>query len=61
MVRRICALLAVLLLLITGSSLADLKLRDKTPAQKMLATYIGNVNLYKPVNLVGMMSEDGKF
>lgn len=44
MVKRICALLAVFILLITGSSLADLKLRDKTPAQKMLATYIGNVN-----------------
>lgn len=44
MVKRICALLAVFILLMTGSSLADLKLRDKTPAQKMLATYIGNVN-----------------
>lgn len=44
MVKRICALLAVFVLLTAGSSLADLKLRDKTPAQKMLATYIGNVN-----------------
>ena len=44
MVKRICALLTVFILLITGSGLADLKLKDKTPAQKMLATYIGNVN-----------------
>ena len=50
MVKRICALLAVLILLTTGSSLADLKLRDKTPAQKMLATYIENVNEFLAEN-----------
>lgn len=44
MVKRICALVLVLLLLTSGSSLADLKLKDKNPAQKMLSTYIGNVN-----------------
>ena len=44
MVKRICVLLLAMLLLMTGSSLADLKLNRKTPAQKMLATYIANVN-----------------
>lgn len=42
--KRVCALILAILLLTAGSSLADLKLKDKNPAQKMLATYIGNVN-----------------
>ena len=50
MVKRICALLLILLLLMTGSSFADLKLYDKTPAQKMLATYITNVNSFLEEN-----------
>lgn len=50
MVKRICALLAVFILLVTGSSFADLKLKDKTPAQKMLAAYIGNVNEFLAEN-----------
>ena len=50
MVKRICAMLLVLLLITAGSSLADLKLRDKTPAQKMLATYIANVNSFLAEN-----------
>ncbi len=45
MVKRIAALLLVLLLAV-GSSLADLRLFEKTPAQKMLKTYIGNVNTF---------------
>lgn len=44
MVKRICALLLALLVLTAGSSLADLKLRNTTPAQKMLVTYIDHVN-----------------
>ena len=44
MVKRICALLLVLFLLTAGSSLADLKLKEQTPAQKMLASYIAKVN-----------------
>lgn len=51
MVKRICALLLVLLLL-TGSSYADLKLRDSTPAQKALKTYLNNVN--------GFLTESGE-
>lgn len=46
MVKRICALLTVLMMLMTGSSLADLKLSDSTPAQKALKTYIENVNSF---------------
>ena len=37
MVKRIAALLLILLLA-AGCSLADLKLKDTTPAQKMLQT-----------------------
>ena len=45
MVKRIVLLLLVLTLIIpAGSSLAELKLRDTTPAQKMLKTYMENVN-----------------
>ena len=43
MVKRISALLLVLILM-TGSSCADLKLSGGTPAQKMLKTYMANVN-----------------
>ena len=46
MVKRICALLLALLLMITGSSLADLKLDESTPAQKSLKTYLENVNAF---------------
>ena len=49
MVKRIAALLLVLLLAV-GSSLADLRLFEKTPAQKMLKTYIGNVNTFLAEN-----------
>lgn len=45
MVKRIAALLLVLLLA-AGSSLADLKLYESTPAQKALKTYIDNVNAF---------------
>ena len=45
MVKRISALLLALLLL-AGSSLADLKLRETTPAQKALKTYMANVNSF---------------
>ena len=40
MVKRICALLLALLLLMTGSSFADLKLNESTPALKSLKTYL---------------------
>ena len=47
MVKRIALLLlAILLALPAGGSLAELKLRDKTPAQKMLKTYMENVNAF---------------
>ena len=46
MVKRICALLLALLLLMAGSSLADLKLNGSTPAQKSLKTYLENVNAF---------------
>ena len=49
MVKRICAL-PVLFLITAGSSIADLKLRDNTPAQKMLTTYIANVNSFLAEN-----------
>ena len=45
MVRRICALL-LLLLFVTGNSCADLKLNSKTPGQQMLKTYMENVNSF---------------
>lgn len=45
MVKRITALLLILAL-IPAAALADLKLRDDTPAQKMLKTYITNVNAF---------------
>ncbi len=50
MVKRICALVLALLLLTAGNSLADLKLKDRNPAQKMLATYIANVNEFLAEN-----------
>ena len=50
MVKKICVLLTVMFLVITGSSLADLKLRKETPAQEMLATYIANVNSFLAEN-----------
>ena len=49
MVKRICALLAALILL-TGSCLADLKLQNTTPAQKILGSYIANVNSFLTEN-----------
>ena len=49
MVRRTCALFLILTLL-AGNSFADLKLNNTTPAQKMLATYIANVNSYLAEN-----------
>ena len=45
MVKRICGLLLILVLL-AGSSRADLKLFEKTPGQQMLRTYMANVNEY---------------
>lgn len=51
MVKRLCALLLALLLL-PGCGLADLKLRDSTPAQKALKTYMQNVN--------GFLSDSGE-
>ena len=45
MVKRICGLLLALVLL-TGSSYADLKLRDKTPAQQALKAYMTDVNTF---------------
>ena len=50
MVKRICALLTILFILTAGGSLAELKLKNTTPAQKMLATYIGNVNEFLAEN-----------
>ena len=50
MVKRICVLLPVLFLLMTGNSIADLKLNQRTPAQKMLANYIANVNTFLAEN-----------
>lgn len=51
MVKRIVLLLLVLTLIIpAGSSLAELKLRDTTPAQKMLKTYMENVNIFLQEN-----------
>lgn len=44
MVKRIWALLLAMFILTAGSSLADLKLKETSPAQKMLATYIKHVN-----------------
>ena len=51
MVKRICTLLLALLLL-PGCGLADLKLRDTTPAQKALKTYLQNAN--------GFLSDNGE-
>ena len=45
MVKRILVLLLALTLM-TGNSLADLRLRNSTPAQKMLITYMQNVNRF---------------
>ena len=45
MVRRICGLLLILVLL-NGSSRADLKLYESTPGQKALKTYMENVNRF---------------
>jgi len=52
MVKRIAALLLALVLM-TGGSLADLKLKEETPGQKSLKTYIGNVNQF--------LAENGEF
>ena len=52
MVKRIGALLLVLIL-ITGSGMADLKLQEDTPGQKSLKTYISNVNEF--------LAENGEF
>ena len=45
MVKRICGLLLILVLM-TGSGRAELKLYSKTPGQQMLRTYMANVNQY---------------
>ena len=45
MVKRITALVLLLAMLPAGC-LADLKLREDTPAQKILKTYLGNVNTF---------------
>ena len=52
MVKRISALLLALTLM-TGSSLADLKLQEGTPGQKSLKTYMANVNTF--------LAENGEF
>ncbi|MBR5960694.1 MAG: hypothetical protein IKZ98_06825 [Clostridia bacterium] len=59
MVKRIVLLLLVFILVIpTGSSLAELKLRDTTPAQKMLKAYMEKVNSFllengeQPINKI---------
>lgn len=45
MVKKIAALLLALMLVMTaGSSIAELKLWDKTPAQQTLKSYMANVN-----------------
>ena len=49
MVKRICALFLVLVL-IAGSSCADLKLYESTPGQKMLKNYMANVNAFLSEN-----------
>lgn len=54
MVKRLCPLLLALMLTLTsGSTLAELKLWDDTPAQKALKTYISNVNSF--------LAENGEF
>ena len=54
MVKRLCALLlALLLTLAAGSTIAELKLWEDTPAQKALKTYIANVNSF--------LAENGEF
>ena len=50
MVKRIVLLLLVLTLIIPASGLAELKLRDTTPAQKMLKSYMENVNNFLLIN-----------
>ena len=51
MVKRIVVLLLVIVIMIpAGSSLAELKLRDTTPAQKMLKAYMENVNTFLQEN-----------
>lgn len=51
MVKRIILLLLVIMLTASaGSSLAELKLREKTPAQKMLKAYMENVNTFLQEN-----------
>ena len=51
MVKRIVLLLlAIMLAIPAGSSLAELNLRDETPAQKMLKAYMENVNIFLQEN-----------
>ena len=45
MVKRLLALLAAALLL-PGTGMASIAWREKTPAQKLLKTYIENVNIF---------------
>ena len=45
MVKRLLALLAAALLL-PGTGMASIAWREKTPAQKLLKTYIDNVNIF---------------
>ena len=47
MVKRLFLLLLTFVMILTaGNSLADMKLWDNTPAQKMLKSYIENVNAF---------------
>ena len=62
MVKRLCALLlALLLTLAAGSTIAELKLWEDMPAQKALKTYIANVNEFLAENGELAQSEHPKF
>ena len=51
MVKRIFLLiLAFMVVLTAGSGMAELKLKDKTPAQQILKSYIGHVNEFLYAN-----------
>ena len=63
MVKRLSALLLALAIL-TGSSLADLAWKEDTPAEKILKTYVANVNTFltemgePPVNSLFELFDD---
>ena len=46
MVKRILAVLLILMLAVPTAGLASLRWKENTPAQKILRTYIENVNIY---------------